>query len=75
MTKSERVMKVVAEEMCLDINEVTGDSTFESLGADSLDTVEVVMAIEETFDIEISDKDAEAFTTVQDIIDHVEANT
>jgi acyl carrier protein len=75
MTKSERVMKVVTEEMGLDINEVTGDSTFESLGADSLDKVEVVMAIEETFDIEISDKDAEAFTTVQDIIDHVEANT
>ena len=55
----------------LGVDEVRNDQTFEELGADSLDTVELIMEIEEEFEIDIPDEDAEKITTVQDAIDYV----
>ena len=62
--------------MGVDEDQVTTEASFmDDLGADSLDTVELVMALEEEFDIEISDEDAEKIQTVQNAIDYVEANS
>lgn len=71
----ERVKKIVVEQLGVKEEEVKTSSAFvEDLGADSLDTVELVMALEEEFDIEIPDEDAEKITTVQQAIDYVNAN-
>ena len=60
----------------MDENQVTVSASFiEDLGADSLDTVELVMALEEEFDVEISDEDAEKISKVQDAIDYINNNT
>ena len=69
----ERVSKIVAEQLGVKEEEVTLEASFvDDLGADSLDTVELVMALEEEFDTEIPDEDAENITTVQQAIDYVE---
>jgi acyl carrier protein len=69
---AERVKQIVAEQLGVDEDQVTNEASFmEDLGADSLDTVELVMALEEEFDIEISDEDAEKIQTVQDAIDYI----
>ncbi|MFQ6093971.1 MAG: acyl carrier protein [bacterium] len=61
----ERIKEIIVEQLGVDANEVTDEASFiEDLGADSLDTVELVMAFEEEFDIEIPDEDAEKLTTV-----------
>jgi len=71
----ERVKQIVAEQLGVDEDQVTNDASFmDDLGADSLDTVELVMALEEEFDIEISDEDAEKIQTVQDAVDYINAN-
>lgn len=71
----ERVKKIVVEQLGVKEEEVnTGSAFVDDLGADSLDTVELVMALEEEFDIEIPDEDAEKITTVQQAIDYVNAN-
>ncbi len=71
----QRVKKIVAEQLGVSEAEVKIDSSFqEDLGADSLDTVELVMALEEAFGCEIPDEDAEKITTVQQAIDYVSAN-
>ncbi len=71
----ERVKKIVIEQLGVKEEEVKNESSFvEQLGADSLDTVELVMALEEEFDIEIPDEDAEKITTVQQAIDYINAN-
>ncbi len=71
----ERVKQIVAEQLGVDADQVTNDASFmDDLGADSLDTVELVMALEEEFDIEISDEDAEKIQTVQDAIDYLSEN-
>jgi acyl carrier protein len=71
----ERVKKIVVEQLGVKEEEVnTGSAFVEDLGADSLDTVELVMALEEEFDIEIPDEDAEKITTVQQAVDYVNAN-
>lgn len=68
----ERVKKIVAEQLGVKLEEITNDSSFvEDLGADSLDTVELVMALEEEFETEIPDEDAEKITKVQEAIDYV----
>lgn len=68
----ERVKKIIVEQLGLDEEEVASDSSFvEDLGADSLDTVELVMAFEEEFGIEIADEDAEKILTVQNAIDYI----
>lgn len=68
----ERVKQIVAEQLGVDEDQVTESASFmDDLGADSLDTVELVMALEEEFDIEISDEDAEKIQTVKDAIDYI----
>ncbi len=71
----ERVTKVVVEQLGVNENQVTAAASFvDDLGADSLDTVELVMALEEEFDAEIPDDDAEKITKVQDAIDYIKAS-
>lgn len=71
----ERVKKIVAEQLGVEESQVTTEASFmDDLGADSLDTVELVMALEEEFDIEISDEDAEKIQTVQDAISYISDN-
>lgn len=71
----ERVTKIVAEQLGVSEAEVTKDSSFVGdLGADSLDTVELVMALEEEFDCEIPDDQAEKITTVKQAIDYINAH-
>lgn len=73
---AERIKQIVAEQLGVDEDQVTAEASFmDDLGADSLDTVELVMALEEEFDIEISDEDAEKIQTVQNAIDYVEENS
>jgi len=68
----ERVKKIVVEQLGVKDEEVTNDSSFvDDLGADSLDTVELVMALEEEFGIEIQDEEAEKITTIQQAIDFI----
>jgi acyl carrier protein len=72
----ERVKQIVAEQLGVDDAQVTSEASFmDDLGADSLDTVELVMALEEEFDIEISDEDAEKILTVQDAVSYITDNT
>ncbi len=70
----EQVKSIVAEQLGVKADEVTNDASFvDDLGADSLDTVELVMALEEEFETEIPDEDAEKITTVQLAIDFVKS--
>ena len=72
----ERVKKIVVEQLGVGEDQVTSEASFvDDLGADSLDTVELVMALEEEFDTEIPDEEAEKITTVQQAIDYINANT
>jgi len=71
----DRVKKIVAEQLGVKVEEVTPEASFVGdLGADSLDTVELVMALEEEFETEIPDEDAEKITKVQEAIDYVMAH-
>ena len=71
---SERVKKIVVEHLGVDENKVNDAASFiDDLGADSLDTVELVMAFEEEFEIEIPDDAAEKIQTIKDAIDFIEA--
>ena len=71
----DRVQKIVVEQLGVKEDEVTPNASFvDDLGADSLDTVELVMAFEEEFDIEIPDEDAEKIRTVQDVITYLNAH-
>ncbi len=68
----EKVQEIVSEQLSVDSGEVKPEAHFaDDLGADSLDTVELVMALEEKFDIEIPDEDAEGITTVQQAVDYI----
>ena len=71
----ERVKKLICEQLGVKEEEVTAEASFvEDLGADSLDTVELVMALEEEFETEIADEEAENITTVKEAIDYISAN-
>ena len=75
MTVEEKVKSIIMEQLGVDAEEVTPEASFViDLGADSLDTVELVMALEESFKIEISDEDAEKITTVSDAIKYIESH-
>jgi acyl carrier protein len=73
---TEKVKQIVSEQLGVDEGEVTPSAAFvDDLGADSLDTVELVMALEEAFDIEIPDEDAEKIRTVQDAISYIDKHS
>lgn len=70
----DKIKTIVAEQLGVDESQVTEDASFiDDLGADSLDTVELIMAFEEEFDVEIPDEDAQKIKTVKDVIDYIEA--
>ncbi|URQ71598.1 acyl carrier protein [SAR86 cluster bacterium] len=76
MSVEERVVKIVCEQLGVGEDEVNTSSSFvDDLGADSLDTVELVMALEEEFDLEIADEEAEKISTVQEAIDYINSNS
>ena len=72
----ERVKQIIVEQLGVDEAEVTPTASFvDDLGADSLDIVELVMAFEEAFELEIPDEDAEKITTVKDAVEYIEGKT
>jgi acyl carrier protein len=74
MSVEERVKEIIAEQLGVKKEEIKAESSFiDDLGADSLDTVEVVMALEEEFGIEIPDEDAEKITTVGEAVKYIDA--
>ena len=74
MSVEDKVKKIIAEKLSVDIEEVVPEATFvDDLGADSLDLVELIMSMEEEFDIDISDEDAETLVCVKDAIDYINA--
>ena len=76
MSNKDRVKKVIMEQLGVKEDQITENASFvDDLGADSLDTVELVMALEEEFDCEIPDEEAENITTIQQAIDYINANT
>jgi acyl carrier protein len=76
MAVEQKVKQIIVEQLGVDESQVDNAASFvEDLGADSLDIVELVMAFEEAFEIEIPDEDAEKITTVKEAIDYIEART
>jgi len=72
----EKVKEIIVDQLGVDESEVTMEASFiDDLGADSLDTVELIMALEEEFDLEIPDKDAEKIVTVGDAVEYIKAHT
>ena len=75
MSIEDKVKKIIAEKLSVDMEEIVPAASFvDDLGADSLDLVELIMSMEEEFDVEISDEDAEKITTVKDAFDYVAAH-
>ena len=75
MAVAEKVKSIIIEQLGVDEEEVTLDASFvDDLGADSLDTVELVMAFEEEFGLEIPDEDAEKITLVKEAVDYIESH-
>ncbi|HGJ64891.1 TPA: acyl carrier protein [bacterium] len=75
MISEERVKEIIMEQLGVDEDQITPDASFiDDMGADSLDTVELVMAFEEAFDIEIPDEDAEKIKTVKDVMEYLNAH-
>ena len=75
MSIEERVKKIVSDQLGKDVEEIQSDSSFvDDLGADSLDTVELIMQLEEEFGIEIPDEDAETITTVEAAVNYIDKN-
>ena len=76
MAVSDKVKSIIVEQLGVDEEEVTPDASFvDDLGADSLDTVELVMAFEEEFSVEVPDEDAEKLQTVGDVVKYIEEKT
>ncbi|HEV8232569.1 MAG TPA: acyl carrier protein [Thermoanaerobaculia bacterium] len=76
MAVEEKVKSIIVEQLGVDANEVTPEASFvDDLGADSLDTVELVMAFEEAFNLEIPDEAAEKIQKVKDAIEYIEKNS
>ena len=71
----DKIKAIVAEQLGVDEDQVTADASFvDDLGADSLDTVELIMAFEEEFNVEIPDEAAEKIKTVQDVVNYIDQN-
>lgn len=76
MSVEDKIKKIIAEKLSVDIAEVVPKASFiDDLGADSLDLVELIMSMEEEFDIEISDEDQEKLRSVKDAIDYIKAHS
>ena len=76
MSVEDRVKKIVCDQLGKSTDEIQSDSSFvDDLGADSLDTVELVMALEEEFDLEIADEDAEKISTVNEAVEYINSNS
>lgn len=72
----DKIKNLISEQLGIDAEEVTMESSFiDDLGADSLDIVELIMALETEFDLEIPDEDAEKITTVSDVVEYIKAHT
>jgi len=72
MSIEDKVKKIIAEKLSVDLDEVVPEASFvDDLGADSLDLVELIMSMEEEFDVEISDEDAEKMASVKDALEYV----
>ena len=70
------IKQIIADQLGIDEDEVVPEASFiDDLGADSLDIVELIMAFEEEFDMEIPDEDAEKITTVQNVVDYIKSNS
>ena len=75
MVSEKRIKEIIVEQLGVEEDQITSDASFiDDLGADSLDTVELVMAFEEEFDIEIPDEDAEKIRTVRDVVNYLNAH-
>jgi acyl carrier protein len=75
MAVEDKVKKIIAEKLSVEMDEVVSAASFvDDLGADSLDLVELIMSMEEEFDVDISDEDAEKIATVKDAIDYINAH-
>ena len=76
MSVEEKVIEIIIDQLGVDDKQVNPEASFiDDLGADSLDTVELVMALEEEFDIEIPDEDAEKIATVKNAVDYIKDQT
>jgi len=72
MSIEDKIKKIIVEKLSVDLEEVVPEASFvDDLGADSLDLVELIMSMEEEFDIEIPDEEAEKLVTVQDALDYI----
>ena len=76
MSVEEKVKEIIVDQLGVDEKQVKSEASFiDDLGADSLDTVELVMALEEEFDVEIRDEDAEKIASVQNAVDYIKGQT
>ena len=76
MSVEEKVKEIIVDQLGVDEKQVNSEASFiDDLGADSLDTVELVMALEEEFDIEIPDEDAEKIASVENAVDYIKGQT
>jgi acyl carrier protein len=76
MSLEDKVKKIIAEKLSVDLADIVPEASFvDDLGADSLDLVELIMSMEEEFDIEISDEDAEKMITVKDAFEYITKNS
>lgn len=76
MNIADKIKEAIIDKLGVEESQITPEASFiDDLGADSLDTVELIMALEEEFDLEIPDEDAEALTTVKAVIDYIEDKT
>ncbi len=76
MSIHDKVKKIIADKLSVDLEELVPEASFvDDLGADSLDLVELIMSMEEEFDIEISDAEAEKLATVKDVFEYIDAHS
>jgi len=76
MSIHDKVKKIIADKLSVELEEIVPEASFvDDLGADSLDLVELIMSMEEEFDIEISDAEAEKLATVKDVFEYIDARS